>query len=160
MPLTQSTLADGLKTMTPTGDESVAIQRMVDAYGDYASEATGAGIAITTAGVELGKAAMSPVLVGMSAPFAAIAKIPASIISFWGAVCTGFAVSFPGSVAATPPPHASLAAAFAALMPANVAARLNTDQAMDAVAAIMHTDATIGGTVTLPGTPPVVGPII
>lgn len=160
MAMVQTTLATQLQNMTPTGVEATAITALVDAYGTFASAATGNGIPLTPAGVTLGKTAMQGALVGMSIDSAGLTAIPAACVAFWGAVCTGFAVSFPSSIAATPPPHASLAAAFAALMPANTIAEVDLATAASSIAAIMYTDAITGGTVTLPGTPPVVGPII
>lgn len=160
MAMVQATLATQLQNMTNIDVEATAITNLVNAYGTFSSAATGNGIPLTPAGVTLGKTAMQGALVGMSADGAGITKIPNACVAFWGAVCTSFAVSFPGSIAATPPPHASLASAFAALMPTNTAGDVTLAQAAQSIAAIMYTDAIAGGTVTLPGAPPVVGPII
>jgi len=160
MVMLQATLSTQLQNMAPTGVEATAITNLVNAYGTFASSATGNGIPLTPAGVTLGKNAMSAALIGMSADSAGLTSIPLACVAFWGAVCTGFAVSFPSSIAATPPPHAALSAAFAALMPANTSGDVTLAQAADSIATIMHTDAITGGTVTLPGTPPVVGPIL
>lgn len=158
MVMSQSTLASELENLEPSDSEQIAAQTLTDAYGVFATAATGIGIPITPAGVNLGKTAMLSTLSGMSAPGAGIVSIPAAIAAFWVAVAGGLAASFPGAIAVVPPPHASLPAAFAALMPANAAASLSLKDSAAAMATIMYADAIIGGTVTLPG--PVVGPIL
>lgn len=160
MALVQATLETGLLNLTPTDQEATAITRLVDAYGTYASTATGAGVLITAAGVTLGKNAMASVLVGMSASNAGRAKIPAACLAFWTAVCASFVVSFPGSIAATPPPHVTLPTSFPTTIDANMSGSLSLADSASAIAGVIHADALVGGTVTLPGTPPIVGPIL
>jgi hypothetical protein len=158
--MTQAKLADELLAMDPVDNEPEAANNLATAYANFAADAVGNGIPLAPAGLNLGKTAMTGALTGMSAPGAGITAIPAAIVAFWGAVCGGFAVSFPGSVGATPPPHAALAASFAALMPVNTAADLSKEDATKAIAAIMYADAVLGGIVILPGAPPVPGPIL
>ena len=138
MPMAKATLSTELQNMTPTESEASAISALVDAYATYASAATGAGVPITPAGIELGKGAMAPALVGMSADGAGNTKIPAAIVAFWGAVCTGFATSFPGSIAATPPPFANLPTTFPATTAANTSGEKTLAQSMDAIAGVIH----------------------
>lgn len=156
--MVQATLATEIENMIPSNVESEAAAVLTDAYGVFASDAIGNTIPISSAGVELGKVAMSSALIGMSAPNAGITIIPAAILAFWVAVCGGFAVSFVGSVAAIPPPHASLSSAFASLMVTNKDANLSLSDAAEQMAVIMYADAIVGGTVTIP--PAVVGPIL
>ena len=154
----QATLANELKSLKPTNIELEAAQALTNAYGVFASAAAGSGIPISPAGVESGKTAMLSALTGMSAPGAGTTAIPTAVIAFWTAVCGGFAVSFIGSIASTPPPHASIASAFAALMSANTAGKVSLDDAANSMATIMYADAIIGGIVVLP--PSVPGPIL
>ena len=158
--MTQAKLADELLAMDPVDNEPEAAEILATAYANFAATAVGNGIPVTPAGISSGKAAMISTLSGMSAPGAGITIIPAAIVAFWGAVCGSFAASFPGSVGATPPPHASLSTAFTNLMLANTTANLSKEDSTKALATIMHTDAIVGGIVLLPGAPPVPGPIL
>ena len=157
MPMSQSVLADELAKMTPTDQESVAIQRLVDAYGKFASDAMSL-TPILPAGVELGKTAMKAALTGMSAPGAGLVSIPTSIVAFWGAVAGGLAASFAAATVIVPPPNAALPAAFPAVMVANTVGSLSRAASTAAMAAGMYADAIIGGTTTTP--PAVVTPIL
>jgi len=158
MAMTQAKLADELKALDPTDSEPSAISNLATAYANFALDAVGNGIPVVPAGVELGKTAMASALTGMSTN--GLTAIPTAVIAFWGALCAGFATSFPGSAGATPPPHASLTASFAPLMAANASGGLSKDAAMDALATLLYGEAIIGGIVLLPGTPPVPGPIL
>jgi len=160
MPMTQAKLANELLALDPVDNEPDAAQNLATAYANFAADAVGNGIPLSPSGVTLGKNAMTAALSGMSVSGAGITIIPAAVIAFWGAVCGSFAVSFPGSVGATPPPHATLASAFAALMPANTAGNLSKEDSTNALAGIMYADAIVGGIVLLPGAPPVPGPIL
>jgi len=160
MVMVQNTLATELENLVPVDVEADAAAGLTDAYGVFASGAAAGAVAITPAGVELGKAQMLPALTGMSAPGAGLAAIPAGIIAFWVGVAGGLAASFPGAIAVVPPPNAALAAAFAAMMPANTAAELSLADAAAAMAGVMYANAIVGGLVTLPGVPPLVFPIL
>jgi hypothetical protein len=151
MAMTQATLSTQLQNMTPTGAEATAITNLVNAYGTYAAGAASNGVPIQAAGVNLGKAAMQAALVGMSGANQGITKIPASIVQFWIAVAGGLATSFAGAIAIVPPPNAGLAALLAATFPANVSGNKTLVQACNAIAADMHVQAIIGGTVTFAG---------
>lgn len=157
MAMSQSTLATELEKMTPSDNEADSIQALTDAYGVFATGAA-AGVPISSAGVDLGKTAMSGALVGMSADGAGITKIPAAVAAFW--VAAAVPVSFVGSIAVVPPPNAGLAALLAVTLPANMAASATLAQAAAALAANMYSQAIIGGLVTFPGAPPVVVPIL
>lgn len=151
MALVQATLSTQLQNLAPTTVEATAITNLVNAYGTYAAGAASNAVPITPAGVTLGKNAMSAQLVGMSASGQGITKIPASIVAFWAAVAGGLATSFAGAIAIVPPPNAGLAALLAATFPANTSGNLTLAQACDAIAANMHAQAIIGGTVTFTG---------
>ncbi len=158
MAMVQATLATQLQNMIPVNLEATAITNLVNAYGTYASTATGAGVPIAAPGVTIGKTAMSTALVGMSATDAGRTLIPAACLAFWTAACAAFATTFPGSIASTPPPHVTLPTSFLTTVDANTSGSLGLVASMKAIAAVMHADAIIGGTVTLPG--PTVGPIL
>lgn len=158
MAMSQSTLATELENMVPTDNEPDAITALTDAYGVFAADAESNSIPITPAGVNLGKAAMSAALVGMSVSGAGITAIPAACIAFWVAVAGGLATSFPGATAITPPPHAGIAAKLAITFPANTAGGKSLADSVDAIATDMHSEAIVGGTCTFPG--PVVAPIL
>ena len=152
------TLRDELLALAPTNSEASAIDTLSNAYATYALGAEAGGVTITPAGVDLGKAALKPALVGMSASGAGLSIIPAALLAFWVAVAAGLATSFVGATLITPPPHAGLAAAFAALMPLNTAGNISKADAVLSVANMFHAAAIVGGTVTFPG--PIVAPIL
>ena len=156
MTMLPATLSTELQNMTPSTTEASAITALTDAYGVFAADAT-ASTPILSAGVDLGKAAMAPALVGMSVPNAGAAKMVAGIVAFWVAVAGGLTTSFTGATAIFPPPNAGLQAALDAIFPANTAGNLSLADAMTNVANAMHAQAIIGGTVTVG---PIVTPII
>ncbi len=153
MAMSQATLATELDNLDPTTDEAAAIIILADAYGVFVAEAQ-AATPILPAGVAMGKAAMAAGLVGMSTDGAGTTLIPAAIIAFWVAVAAGLTTSFAGATLIVPPPHATLASAFAALMPANVG-KSKTD-ALDAIASLLLTQAIVGGVVTVTEATPII----
>lgn len=157
MAMDEDTLATELEGMTPTDTEATAIDTLTEAYATFAADAESNAVGLEAAGLELGKTAFKAALTGMSASGAAIVSIPAACVAFWAAVALGLATSFPGATAIVPPPHATLAAEFAALMPQNVIDEVTLAQAAADIAAMMYTNATTSGTVTFPG--PTTAPI-
>jgi hypothetical protein len=157
MALVQNTLATQLQNLAPASVEATAITNLVNAYATYAAGAA-ALTPILSTGIDLGKAAMQSALVGMSATGAGLVSIPAAIVAFWAAVAAGLTASFAGATAITPPPHATLAALFAATCAANTASELSLADSTAAIAANMHENAILGGTVTTAG--PTVTPIL
>lgn len=151
MVMVQATLATELQNMVPADNEPDAITALVDAYGTFASAAAAGPAVILPVNVTAGKAAMSAALVGMSAPGAGIASIPASIIAFWAAAVVP---PWPPAIAGVPPPNAGLAALLAATFPANMAGDLSLADATAAIAANMYAQAIIGGIMTLPPSVP------
>jgi hypothetical protein len=159
MTMVQATLATALANMVPTEDEAAAIQEFADAYEQYALDAT-ALTPILPAGVTLGKNAMIPAMTGISTPGQGAQKMVDGIVAFWGGVAGGLTTSFAAAIAITPPPHASLLAALPPIFASNTSGGLSLSDSMNAIAAPMHANAIVGGTVTTPGGPPVVTPII
>ncbi len=150
--MSASTLRTELLNLDPTDSEPTARQRLTDAYGVFATDAKTAvtSVPITSAGVNLGKAAMEPALTGMSVDPTPGTVITAGVIAFWGAVALGLATSFAGATAIVPPPNAGLIVALGPIFVANMAGGLSKSDSMLAIATAMHVQAIIGGTVTLP----------
>ena len=155
--MSQSVLADQLLALEPA-DEAAARANLAGAYATYAADAEANAVPITSTSVSTAQATMATALIGMSAPGIGLTAIPAAIRAFWSSIALGLAASFPGATAITPPPHAGLEAAFATLMAANTAAALSKEDATAAMAALLHPQAVLGGTVTFPG--PVTAPIV
>lgn len=157
MAMVEATLATELQNLTPTSTESSAITALVDAYATYAADAE-AATPIKSTGIDLGKTAMASALSGMSASGAGLTIIPNAILAFWNGVAAGLATSFDGATAISAPPHATLETLFAATAAANTSGSKTLIEATEAIAADMHANAIVGGTVTTPG--PTVTPII
>lgn len=157
MAMDEATLATELEKLTPVDNEAAAVSALADAYATFAADAVAGTVALSSAGVALGKTAMSAALVGMSVAGAGLVKIPAAVVAFWAAVATGLATSFSGATAIVPPPHATFAADFAQLMVDNKDGNATLAEAAEALAAIMYSGATTSGTATFPG--PVTSPI-
>ncbi len=186
MSLDETILATELLKLSdnPVDTEAEAVQTLLDAYGNYLLGdplgvgpfgAEAAGIFLTKAAVDDAKLAAQPTLTGMSDPgpvdpilgvpiySQGLTKIPdamsVGLASFWGAIAANFAVAFPGSIAMSAPPHASLAALFEPLMILNTTQELTPQEVADNIAALLHNEAIVGGTITLPGGPPTIHPI-
>lgn len=151
MTMSATTLKTELLNLEPTSSEADAVQALTDAYGVFALEAEANAVPLTQAGVDLGKAAMSVALVGMS--MTGLTIIPSAIRSFWTAVAGGVATSFPGCTAITAPPHTTLDADFQVVTEANTANKRSKDAAMEALASLLKEQAVLGGTATFAGTP-------
>jgi len=154
------TLRDQLLALAPIDNESAAITTLTNAYGVYAQAAVAGGVPLTPAGVALGKAAFGPLLTGMSVNNAGLSKIPAALRAFWVGVAATPAISFVGAIAVTPPPHGGFESIFTALMSINTINQSDLANSALAVANVFHAGAIVGGTVTLPGAPPIVVPIL
>lgn len=156
MAMSEATLASELEALVPEATEAAAAARLTEAYGNYAADAEGNAVPIESTGIDLGKAAMEPALAGMSAPGAGATVIANAVIAFW--VAAAVPASFPTATIVVPPPNAGLAVALEAVFASNTAAQASLEDAAANIAAVMHAQAIIGGTVTLPG--PSVGPIL
>jgi hypothetical protein len=159
MVMTPTKLADGLKAMTPTTDETIAINRFADAWTNYFYDAAVGAIAANPGTLLAAKNIMKTQLVGVKS--AGAAKILAGITSFWGIVATAAPTiwtTVPPCTGATPPPTlATIAAVLNGVFAANKAAQLNLDAAATAIAAALHTP-NLGGICVIP-TPGVATPI-
>lgn len=160
MALDENTLAVELAAMLATEDEADAIQFFTDAYEVYLLDAEAGPVTITPAGIALGKTAAAAAMVGMSAANAGLSIIPNAIITWWTTMAASPAVTFPGAIAMVPPPHAGILAGFAPIMVSNTASELETGPATANVATLFHSQAIVGGTITLPGAPPTIHPIV
>lgn len=143
MTLSQSALADGLETLTPTQSEATGIQRFTDAFRTYFEGATVDGIVAVPATLVAPANAMAAAMVGVSASGAGAAKIQAGIVAFWASVAAAAATVWPGHgpvvISATVPPGlAGLAAALTTVFAANVTARASLADASAAIAAVIH----------------------
>lgn len=147
MALSAATLSTALQSMTPRSSEADAIAALVNAYATHAEDAE-AATAILSGGINLGKAAMSAALVGMSATGAGAAKMAGGIVAFWSAVAGGLATSFAGATAISPPFATLSAADIQPVFDANVAAAKSLSDACDAIAAAIYAKLA-GGTVTV-----------
>ena len=153
MAMNKETLKEGLQNIGSQSTEAGAISAWVEAYTTYVAGADlneGAEankIKITSSSVSVAGSALAAQLVGMSntETAAGTTLIPAAIVAFWASIAAQQATAFAGATLVTPPPHATLAAGFAALMTSNVS---DPDGALDAVADLLHQEATTLGTVT------------
>lgn len=175
MPLSASTLADGLKSMEPAADEADAIAAFSAAWATYFYASTVLGISPVPPDPEAepepipgaldnALAALEGGLVGMSATGAAAVKIQAGIVAFWAALNAAAATIWvmippvPPVTAVTPP--AGLTGIAAALVPvfaSNTAAAADLDTAATNIAAAIH-PLQLGGIAVLPPPPPPTNP--
>lgn len=151
MPMSASVLKAELEKMVPTDVEADAAAALAAAYEKYATDAIGSGVAILPAGPTAGRAAMEPLLTGMSADGAGAAIIAAAIVQFWVAAAPA---GWPPPMVTVPPPNAGLAAALPPVLAANTVASLAIGPAMQALATAIHAQAIIAGTVAIPPASP------
>ena len=151
MAMASNVLAVELLALVPVATEAEAVVTLSNAYAEFAADAVAGEVAITAAGVELGKVAMQAGLVGMNAPNAGVAKITSAVIAFWTAVAGGLSTSFAGATAITFPPHAGLAALLTATLATNLATSADRPTATNAMAVDLYNQAIVGGSVTFPG---------
>jgi hypothetical protein len=160
MPLLQATLAQGLASMAPTVVEADAINTLATAWETYFSAASVQGVPCLTLSAPM--AAFRAALVGMSAANAGPNKIQAAVDAFWGVVAGSAATIWlpvPNVVvppAIKPPTISGIAAALSSVASASTAANASLEQASNDIAAVLHTNGGLGGTVTIqpPGAVP------
>ena len=160
--LSQAKLAEVFKS-PPAETEGEAIQYITNAWVDFFSDASVAGIPAKRSLLEPARAAMTLALVGMSAPGVGAAKLTAAITAFWAAVTPSAAsiwVTLPATVSATPPPTlASIALILPPIFAANTAGRKSiNDAANDLASAVLSTQ--LGGATLNAAVPPLVVPIL
>lgn len=157
MSMSAEILALELQNLTPTSDESVAIQRITDSYAIFAEDAE-ALTPILSTGIDLGKLAMAPALVNISLPNNSATILQAGILAFWSAVAGGLTLSFANATAITPPTgNTGLATSLQPIFNSNISTRASLEDATEAIAVVIHAAAITGGTVTTPG--PTITPI-
>jgi hypothetical protein len=164
MPLTQTTLADGLKALEPADNEGDAIAALSAAWEAYFAEATVLGVAVNGGSLAGALGALEAALVGMSATGAGAAKIQAGIVAFWGVVATAAASIWtmvppvPPPTAATPPAGITgIAAALVPVFASNTSGSVDLDTSADNIAAVIH-PLNLGGIAVIPPPPPPTNP--
>lgn len=160
MAMLSTTLANGLKLMTPTTDENVAINRFASAWENYFYGAAVGGIAATPGTLSAATTALKAAMIGLKTLGAT--AIQSGIVAFWGVVATAAPsiwITVPPCTGATPPPTlATIASALTTVFASNKAAQLNLDAAATAIATSLHTK-NLGGICVIP-TPGVSTPIL
>lgn len=158
MSMSANILALELQNLLPTSDEDTAIQRIVDAYAIFASDAE-ALTPILSTGIDLGKEAMIPALVGISIPNNGAIAWQTGVIAFWNAVALGLTLSFSGATTINPPTgNSSLETTLQPVFDNNTITRASIENATEDMANVIQTAAIVGGFVTTPG--PITTPII
>jgi hypothetical protein len=135
-----------LASLALTLNESDSITTLVNAYGTYATDAQTSvtNIPILPAGIVLGKAAMSPALVGMSVSGQGATKLQSAITAFW--VAAAIPVSFTGSTGVVPPAISTLSSLLVPTFVTNTSGSKNKTDSIAAFATDIHT-----ATLTPPG---------
>lgn len=163
MALVQATLASQLTTALNelTGDNPPASPplRLAQAFGEYFKGAS-AGGPVTAASVDAAVTAMAG---AMSFPAgsagAGAASFAGGFAQFWTTLELGAATAFPGHLPGTPPSMSGLASALESQFGANNNQGITNAQAAANLAAAIHSNAGLGGTVLIPGAPPIPDPI-
>lgn len=154
--MSKSVLEQELSKINNISDPITAAQVLADAYAVFASDAV-ASVFITSAGVELGKAAMVQVLNALpgalNSPGQGLTRLPQGVKAFWIAVAGGLATSFPGATAITPPPNTTLQADFVSVAALNKSIPRNKANSIAEISKVFYNNAVIGGVVTIAATP-------
>lgn len=169
MALSSATLASGLTALVPTTSENDAIDRIVNAWESYFDQSQ-LGPAVAVHGsYAAALSAMRSALVGLSTANAGATKIQAGVTAFWAAIAPLAATVWPQTPPpvttppATPPPTlGGVATALQAQWTADIAAKATLSQGATNTAAILHTNAGLGGIcpITTPPATVVPTPII
>ncbi len=159
MPLMPNKLASEMEKMPLTEDELESAQKFADAFTAYFYEATGAGIPVAPGSLSAATKAMVSALSGMSK--AGEVAMQSGIVAFWGVICGATPSIFSGTIPpCTPPPTLSgIGDTLTSVFTANTSGKLDKKQSMLTIATAIHTN-NLGGITTLPGAPPVPGPIL
>ena len=161
MALTQSTLASGLESLTPTSSEPVAISAFVDAFETYWNGATVSGAGLNPGTIDTGLAAMQGAMAGLSVTGQGATKIAAGVSAFWSAQAALATTMWTTAPIVLVPPIvppaglSGLAAALSSTFASNLAGELSLTDAAAALAATIHA-ANLGGVV--PGSAPPAAP--
>lgn len=166
MTLSAATLASELKAMPAFATEVAAAEAWAEAFTNYfqgvnppTDSAESTGVPIAPAVMPAAKAAMVGALSGMKSQGAT--SIQNGIAAFWASLAALPAAAWVGVTLITPPPGLTgmLEAALIATFASNKSGLLEKDEAIDALAAVIHTN-NLGGTATWTGWVPPAQPII
>ena len=163
MPMVSPDLADGLEALVPTSDVSAAISALADAWETYFAQATVGPTGVASGTLTAAKGAMVAALASLNATSGGAAAIQAGIVAWWGAVVPAAAVIWAGNtppvLSATPPPSLStIAAALAPVFASSTSGSLSLQDAVAAIAAVLH-PLNLGGIAAV-GPPPGTVPIL
>lgn len=164
MALVQATLASQLTTALQelTSDTPPASPplRLAQAFGEYFKGAT-AGGAVNPASVDAAVVAMAGAMTfPLGSASAGAASFAGGFGQFWAVFQLSVPTAFPGMLPGTPPSGlGSLASALQSQFGSNNAQGITNAQAAANLAAAIHPNAGLGGTVLIPGAPPTPLPI-
>lgn len=163
MPLSPSTLADGLSGVNQSKAEPQAIKLWAQAYTDYFYDAvaTVGSVPVSSGSLSVAQTAMAGAMVGMNAPGQGINSIVSGITAFFGAIASPPPASavFASALAIVPPVTlGTLYSAILSAAKANQAAKASESRSMKAIAVAVDV-VTKTATVQFPGAPIVISPI-
>ena len=151
MTMLQTTLSSELTATGLYANEADAIDAWASAWHIYFLDASASG-AIAPAALAPALLAMKAGLVGLNTGGAV--SLQAGIIAFWGAIIP--ASAWAGAVAIAPPVALlTIAPQLTVTFVNNVSGGLSKSDAMDAIAATLHTINIAGGTVSIPPAAPI-----
>jgi len=161
MPLIQATLAAGLANMTPTDQESVAVEKLASAYVDFMSTAQAGPVPIVPLSLQsLPKAAFIAAATGLSNSGQGAQKIADAVNAFWAAMVPLASTLFPTATVLTPPPSIStLSALLPPIFLANTQGNLDLTAAANTIAAAIY-GVSQGGQAIIALPPPTAFPIV
>ena len=149
MSLSAGTLSVQLQTMTPTADESSAIEAFTNAWAMYFAAADAGGVPYDAGPTPA--SAMAAAMIGLSTAGQAAAKIQAGVVAWWGALSASPGTYFEDATSITAPASlANIASALSGVFAANLAGNLSLADASTAVANALHTN-NLGGASDLGG---------
>jgi len=155
MALTEAKMKDELMALGLYGTEAEAAEAWAVAFDNYFQDAATMGVPVAPGSTAAAKSAMQAGLVGLST--AGAAAIMTGITAYWGVVASAASSIWAGTLAAVPPTTlAAIQAALEAVFAANIAAEASKEDAMTAIAAVLHAN-TLGGLANWPP-PPGPGP--
>lgn len=158
MVMLSTSLASELENMTPTDQESEAIDRFASAWETYFYDSVVGAIPANPGTLAAATNAMKAAMVGLGTQDNGAAAIQAGITAFWGIVATSAAAIWttaPPCTGATPPPNlATISSSLASVFSSNTSAELGLSDACNAIAASLHSS-NLGGicVIPVPGAP-------
>lgn len=160
MALSPTKLADALDEHVGNQEsEADARDGWASALVEYFKGAKAGAIAINPASVDGAKGAISAAMLGMSEENQGALSIQAGFVAFWALATNPLTTSgfFPGVLPLSVPPvlTAGIAAKILAKVAVNAQAGVTKKQALLSIATEIHPQ-NLGGTVTIPGVPPLV----